>query len=79
MCAVNAGERVMAGIERFLAKRLRLTVNKAKSAVAKPSVRKFLGFSFTDGKEPRRRRAAGDRPLQGPSRPAFRRRYGGIY
>jgi RNA-directed DNA polymerase len=51
----RAGERVMAGIERFLAKRLKLTVNKAKSAVAKPSVRKFLGFSFTGGREPRRR------------------------
>jgi RNA-directed DNA polymerase len=51
----RAGERVMAGIERFLAKRLKLKVNKAKSAVAKPSVRKFLGFSFTGGKEPRRR------------------------
>src|SRR3982075_1766086 len=50
----RAGERVMAGIERFLAKRLRLKVNKAKSAVAKPSVRKFLGFSFTYGSEPRR-------------------------
>jgi len=37
----RAGERVMAGIEKFLAKRLRLKVNKAKSAVAKPSVRKF--------------------------------------
>src|SRR5438132_4051703 len=51
----RAGERVMAGIERFLAKRLRLKVNKAKSAVAKLSVRKFLGFSFTGGNEPRRR------------------------
>jgi RNA-directed DNA polymerase len=51
----RAGERVMAGIETFLAKRLKLRVNKAKSAVAKPSVRKFLGFSFTGGKEPRRR------------------------
>jgi RNA-directed DNA polymerase len=51
----RAGERVLAGIERFLAKRLKLKVNKAKSAVAKPSVRKFLGFSFTSGKEPRRR------------------------
>jgi RNA-directed DNA polymerase len=51
----RAGERVMAGIEGFLAKRLKLKVNKAKSAVAKPSVRKFLGFSFTSGKEPRRR------------------------
>jgi RNA-directed DNA polymerase len=45
----------MASIERFLAKRLKLTVNKSKSAVAKPRVRKFLGFSFTGGKEPRRR------------------------
>ena len=51
----RAGERVMAGIETFLAKRLKLKVNKAKSAVAKPSVRKFLGFSFTRGREPRRR------------------------
>jgi RNA-directed DNA polymerase len=51
----KAGERVMAGIEKFLAKRLKLKVNKAKSAVAKPSVRKFLGFSFTGGREPRRR------------------------
>ncbi|MCP1850451.1 MULTISPECIES: group II intron reverse transcriptase/maturase [unclassified Bradyrhizobium] len=51
----EAGERVLAGIERFLEKRLKLKVNKAKSAVAKPSVRKFLGFSFIGGKEPRRR------------------------
>jgi RNA-directed DNA polymerase len=51
----QAGERVMAGIEGFLAKRLKLKVNKAKSAVAKPSVRKFLGFSFTGGRRPRRR------------------------
>jgi RNA-directed DNA polymerase len=51
----RAGERVMAGIEQFLAKRLKLKLNKAKSAIAKPSVRKFLGFSFTWGKEPRRR------------------------
>ena len=51
----RAGERVMAGVEHFLAKRLKLKVNRAKSAVAKPSVRKFLGFSFTGGREPRRR------------------------
>jgi RNA-directed DNA polymerase len=51
----RAGERVMASIEQFLTKRLRLKVNKAKSAVAKPSVRKFLGFSFTGGRQPRRR------------------------
>jgi len=51
----KAGERVMASIEQFLARRLKLKVNKAKSAVAKPSVRKFLGFSFTGGEHPRRR------------------------
>ncbi len=38
-----------------LDKRLKLKVNKAKSAVAQPSDRKFLGFSFTSGREPRRR------------------------
>src|SRR6266545_4409508 len=37
----KAGERVMAGIEKFLARHLKLKVNKAKSAVAKPNVRKF--------------------------------------
>jgi RNA-directed DNA polymerase len=51
----RAGERVMESIERFLTKRLKLKVNKEKSAVAQPSKRKFLGFSFTGGKEPRRR------------------------
>jgi RNA-directed DNA polymerase len=51
----RAGERVMASIEQFLTTRLKLKVNKAKSAVARPSVHKFLGFSFTGGQQPRRR------------------------
>ena len=51
----RAGERVLASIEKFLEKRLKLKLNTAKSAVAKPRVRKFLGFSFTAGNEPRRR------------------------
>src|SRR3981189_1675132 len=51
----RAGERGMVSIEKFLAERLKLKVNKAKSAVAKPGARKFLGFSFTSGKQPRRR------------------------
>src|SRR5437764_9240046 len=55
VCSQQAGERVMESIERFRTKRLKLKVNKAKSAVAQPSKRKFLGFSFTSGKEPRRR------------------------
>ena len=36
----RAGERVMASIERFLTGRLKLRVNKAKSAVARPGKRK---------------------------------------
>src|SRR6185369_10955809 len=51
----RAGERVMASVSRFLARRLKLRVNTEKSAVAPPSRRKFLGFSFTSGREPRRR------------------------
>jgi RNA-directed DNA polymerase len=51
----RAGERVMASVEQFLARHLKLKVNAAKSAVDLPSRRKFLGFSFTAGKEPRRR------------------------
>jgi RNA-directed DNA polymerase len=43
----RAGERVMAGVSRFLEKKLKLKVNRAKSAVARPEERKFLGFTFT--------------------------------
>jgi RNA-directed DNA polymerase len=51
----RAGERVMASVTRFLEQRLKLRVNTAKSAVAQPSERKFLGFSFTAEPRPRRR------------------------
>lgn len=47
----RAGKRVMDSTERFLTKRLKLKVNRQKSAVAKPQERKFLGFSFTSGRE----------------------------
>lgn len=50
-----AGERVMASITRFLSDTLKLTVNAAKSAVAHPWVRKFLGYSMTWHKVPRLR------------------------
>ena len=53
----RAGERVLASVEQFLTKRLKLKVNKAKSAVAAPRVRKFLGFSFTIGANVKRRLA----------------------
>ena len=54
----RAGQRVMASITRFLADTLKLTVNVAKSAVARPWKRKFLGYSLTWHKAPRLRIAA---------------------
>lgn len=42
----RAGHRVMASVSRFIERRLRLKVNGEKSAVAKPSMRHFVGFSF---------------------------------
>ena len=51
----RAGQRVMESITRFITDRLKLKVNQAKSAVARPGQRKFLGFSFTGEREPRRR------------------------
>ena len=48
-----AGERVMASRERFLWSRLRLRINRAKSAVARPWDRKFLGYSVTVDRHPK--------------------------
>ena len=42
-----AGERVMSSLERFLTERLRLRINRTKSAVARPWERKFLGYTVT--------------------------------
>lgn len=50
----RAGQRVMSSISDFITRKLRLKVNAAKSAVAKPSSRKFLGFSLSDGPDPKR-------------------------
>jgi len=51
----RAGQRVMASLTAFITNRLKLKVNAAKSAVARPAARKFLGFSLTNEKQPRRR------------------------
>jgi RNA-directed DNA polymerase len=45
----------MESVTRFLTTKLKLKVNQAKSAVAQPQARKFLGFSFFWHKGPRRR------------------------
>ena len=44
----------MESITRFITHKLKLKVNEAKSAVAKPQERKFLGFSFSAGPEVKR-------------------------
>jgi RNA-directed DNA polymerase len=50
----RAGQRVMESLSRFITQTLKLKVNEAKSAVARPQERKFLGFSFTNGPEVKR-------------------------
>ena len=50
----RAGQRVMESVTRFITQELKLKVNEAKSAVAQPQERKFLGFSFTAGPEVKR-------------------------
>lgn len=49
----RAGQRVLESTERFLNRRLRLQVNRQKSAVDRPWNRKFLGYSMTWHKRPR--------------------------
>jgi RNA-directed DNA polymerase len=51
----RAGQRVMESITRFITTKLKLKVNEQKSAVARPWERKFLGFSFTMTRQPKRR------------------------
>src|ERR1700741_677087 len=50
----RAGQRVMESITRFITQKLKLKVNEAKSAVARPQERKFLGFGFTAGPDIKR-------------------------
>jgi RNA-directed DNA polymerase len=51
--SLKAGERVMKSITMFIEQKLKLKVNRDKSAVDRPWKRKFLGFSFTWNKEPK--------------------------
>jgi len=70
----SAGERVMKSISRFLERRLRLQVNAAKSAVARPWERKFLGYSLTWHREARLKVAASSvQRLKEKLREIFRR------
>ena len=51
----KAGERVLESVERFLAERLRLKVNREKSAVDRPWNRKFLGYTVLSQRHPKLR------------------------
>ncbi|SMF68347.1 group II intron reverse transcriptase/maturase [Paenibacillus uliginis N3/975] len=47
----RAGERVLESVIRFVEGKLKLKVNRDKSAVDRPWNRKFLGFSFLSNKQ----------------------------
>jgi RNA-directed DNA polymerase len=69
----RAGERVMAALTRFLAERLKLRVNDAKSAVDRPWRRTFLGYTVTAHMAPRLRIAASSvARFKGKLKAAFR-------
>jgi RNA-directed DNA polymerase len=46
----EAGDRVLRSVTRFLAKRLKLTVNQEKSGVREANDTNYLGFTFHNGK-----------------------------
>jgi RNA-directed DNA polymerase len=47
----RAGNRVMESVSRFVEKKLRLKVNREKSAVGRPWERKYLGFCMTNSRK----------------------------
>jgi RNA-directed DNA polymerase len=57
----KAGRRVMQSLTRFIEVRLKLQINTAKSAVARPWHRTFLGFTVKD--EPAFRRCIADKAV----------------
>lgn len=70
----KAGESVMASITRFLEKRLKLKVNREKSAVDRPWKWKFLGYSMTSNMQPRLKAASeAVRRLKGKLKEIFRK------
>lgn len=73
----RAGERVLDSLERFLSRRLRLTINRSKSAVARPWKRQFLGYSVTSHLQPRLKVAPQSvKRFKQKLRPVFRRARG---
>ncbi len=73
----QAGERVLDSLVRFLDRKLRLKVNRSKSAVARPWKRQFLGYSVTSHRKPRLRLAPQSvKRFKQKLRPVFRRARG---
>jgi len=69
----RASERVLASVTRYLEARLRLKVNRKKSAVDRPWKRTFLGYSMTFHRRPRLKVAAASiERLKGTLRQRFR-------
>ncbi len=70
----RAGSRVLASLEQFLVKRLRLVVNREKSAVTRPWRSTFLGYGFTSNLRARLRVARDSvKRLKAKLRPILRR------
>ena len=46
----RAGSRVMGSVSRFIEKKLRLKINREKSAIGRPWDRKYLGFCMTNSR-----------------------------
>jgi len=70
----RAGARVLTSLTSYLKNRLKLKVNRTKSAVDRPWRRKFLGYSMTMHKQPRLKVApASVQRLKSKLRAAFRR------
>ena len=70
----RSGDRVMASVTRFLETRLKLRVNAAKSVVARPWQRTFLGYTMTFHKVPRLKiPAAGVKRFRANLKAIFRR------
>jgi RNA-directed DNA polymerase len=55
VASARAGRELLPRLTEFLAERLKLKVNAAKSAVARPSQRRFLGYSLTGHQPPKLR------------------------
>lgn len=51
----RAGHRVMEGLKKWIGKKLKLKTNEKKSRVARVNRSRFLGFTITLGRRPRRR------------------------